>query len=419
MTRTIIIAIALSCPDCFADSVTASPPTNSSSGQTALNELRQAAYADWKEGKPAAAIACYREVLRVAESSHVAAEQFAQDLHSIGVLSSEEGHYAEAKRYLQRELDVLAGSSNQAAAGRAYLSLAGVLQLEGAFSAAETAYKSAIDVLGDGKANDAQIATALNRLGWLYTLWGRTEEAGQYLHRAWNLARNAIAPDDPLLIRFLDTQASFLTYLRKYSEAEKLWKRALAIGDKVYAGEESKYGEVFLHLGQLYAVLRDNQSAENMFQRVLAMHEQTTQSNASVRAVVIAELARIDTDRHKYGDAERLFSKSIQLLESERDKVPLSYSLVRSYFGDYYMDRSRWQDAETQYRSALTMRTAMLGENAADVAASMFSLSKALRKLHRKKEADQYLAQAVAIAASQKRPFYEKDTIDVRAFRQK
>ncbi len=224
------------------------------------------------------------------------------------------------------------------------------------------------------------------------------------MHRAWNLAQKIIAPDDPLLIRFLDTQASFLTSVRKYSEAEKLWKRALVIGDKVYAGEESKYGEVFLHLGQLYAILRDNQSAENMFQRVLAMHEQTTRPNASVRAVVIAELARIDTDQHKYGDAEGLFNRSIQLLESERDKVPLSYSLVRSYFGDYYMDRSRWRDAEAQYRSALTMRTAMLGENAVDVATSMFSLSKALRKLHRKKEADQYLAQAVAIAASQKSP---------------
>ncbi len=52
---------------------------------------------------------------------------------------------------MQRELDVLAGSSNQAAAGRAYLSLAGVLQLEGAFSAAETSYKSAIDVFGMAK----------------------------------------------------------------------------------------------------------------------------------------------------------------------------------------------------------------------------------------------------------------------------
>jgi len=83
------------------------------------------------------------------------------------------------------------------------------------------------------------------------------------------------------------------------------------------------------------------------------------------------------------------------------------------------MERSRWKDAEAQYRGALKLRTTMLGENSTDVATSMFSLSKALRKLHRKKEADQYFAQAVAIVASQKNPSYKMDTVDVRSFHPK
>lgn len=122
MTRTIIIATLLFCPYAFADSVTAPPRANTGSVQTALDELRQAGYVDWKEGKLAAAIACYREVLRLSQSSHIPAEQFAQDLHSIGILSSDEGHYAEAQKYMERELDVLAGSRDEAATGRAHLS---------------------------------------------------------------------------------------------------------------------------------------------------------------------------------------------------------------------------------------------------------------------------------------------------------
>jgi uncharacterized protein HemY len=113
-----------------------------------------------------------------------------------------------------------------------------------------------------------------------------------------------------------------------------------------------------------------------------------------------------------------LFSKSVQMIESERDKVPIAYSLIRSYLGDYYMARSKWSEAETQYRAALQLRQAMLGDNAPDVAASMLSLSKALAKLHKKKDAERYQSRASSIMASQKNPVYSRDTVDIRAFRQ-
>lgn len=420
MTRTISIGILLLCRWALAAAVPGHTNVVANSDQAALDGLRQNAYESWKQGRLADALLCYEQLLRISESSQVPAAQLADDLQSMGVLYGEAGRYAEAKKDFQRELDVILASDSQAASGRAYLSLAGVLQLEGAFSAAEASYKNAIDAFERyAGPYDEQTATALNSLGWLYTLWGKMDEAGQFLQRGWSAAEKGLAPNNPARIRFLDTKASFLTAAGKYSDAERLWKQALEIGEKSYIGQEGKYDEVFLHIGQLYSILHEYQSAENMFQRFLAVEKQMIRTNMSVRAVVTAELARIYTDEHKYADAESLFSKSIQLLDSERDKVPLSYSLVQSYFGDYYMERSKWRDAEAQYRSALKMRTAMLGDNATDVATSMFSLSKALRKLHRKKEADQYMAQAVAIAASQKIGLYRADTIDVRAFRQK
>ncbi len=193
----------------------------------------------------------------------------------------------------------------------------------------------------------------------------------------------------------------------------------MEIGENAYPGDDSEYNEVFLHLGQAYAILQQYPSAEEMFQRFLASEQRTTSPGALVRAVVGAELGRVYTDQHKYAAAEPLFLQSLKVVECERDKVPLSYALVQGYLGDYYMERSKWQDAEVQYRSALTMRIAVLGENAPDVAATLIGLSKALRKLHRKKEADAYMAQASSIIAFQKNPAYTKETIDVRTFRQK
>lgn len=209
--------------------------------------------------------------MRVSERFCVSADQRAQDLQSLGVLYSEAGRYADAEKHFQLEVDVLEGGGNQSAIGRAYMSMAGVRQLEGAFAGAETSYKKAIDAFDLAGLNDKEEALALNGLGWLYTLWGKTGEADRFLQKAWNAAKKTLAPDDPSLIRFLDSQASYLTMVGKYSEAEKLWTRALQIGDKAYVGEESRFGEVFLHLGQLYAVLQDYESAEKMFRRFLAL----------------------------------------------------------------------------------------------------------------------------------------------------
>ena len=410
------------CAYCFGHAASAAelPQAATSPQQIALDKLRQTAYEDWKEGRLASAADRYQEILRLSKSFKIAAEQHAKDLQSMGALCGELGHYEDAKAYYSREVEVLRGSGNPAAAGQAYLSVAGILQIEGSFSEAETSYQNAIEALSrSAGTKDIRTAAALNGLGWLYTLWGRTEEAGRLLEKARVTAEKSLAPGDPRLIHFVDAQASFLATTGRYSEAEKLWKQAIEIGEKAYPGQERNYDEVFLHLGQVYAITHDYGSAEAMFQRFLAIDKQAIGPSAAIRAVATAEIARIYTDEHKYGNAELLFSQSLQMMESERNKVPLSYSLIQSYLGDYYMERSRWRDAEKQYRNALQMRIAMLGEHASDVAASMVSLSKALRKLHRKKEANQYLAQASSIAAVQQNPVYRAETIDVRAFREK
>ena len=121
------------------------------------------------------------------------------------------------------------------------------------------------------------------------------------------------------------------------------------------------------------------------------------------------------TNLQKFQEAEPLLVESIRMVESRPDKVPLAHALILSYFGDYYMARSQWPEAEIQYRKALKMREDMLGESAPDVASAMVSLSKALRKLHRKQEAEQLLERASCIMVLQKNPLYTGRSVDVRA----
>jgi tetratricopeptide (TPR) repeat protein len=221
------------------------------------------------------------------------------------------------------------------------------------------------------------------------------------------------------LIRFLDVQASFLATTGRYSEAESLWSRALRIGEKTYAGDSFQYQELFLHLGQAYTMTGDEKSAETMFRRFLAIRRPQVGLSVVTEAVVRAELARTYTNLQRFKEAEPLLLESVRVVESTPNKMPVAFALILSYFGDYYMARGRWAEAEVPYRKALKMREDTLGENAPDVAASMLSLSKALRKLHNKQEAEQLVERASCIMALQKDPLYTGHTIDVRALRQK
>ena len=264
MTRVLTVLIIVSCRYAVTASATELPLIPHGAAQSVLDGLRQNALEDWKQGRLEKAVDCYREILRVSEASP--GKELAEDLHNMAVIHTDMGSYREAKIYFHRELELLQHAGNQVAAGLAYRSIAGILQIEGAFSEAEASYENALELLNRyAGPNDVRTATTLNSMAWLYTLWGRTLEARQYLEKASEAVKGALPPNDPHFIRFLDVRASFLSTMGKYSEAEEVWERALQIGETAYPHDDSKYEEVFLHLGQLYSIVEDFKSAEKMF----------------------------------------------------------------------------------------------------------------------------------------------------------
>ena len=395
------------------------PPSSVEKQPVSLDDLRRSALQHSKEGQLEAALNCYREIIRRADASETLNPTLPDDLHSIASISAALGRYEDAEKFYRRELDVLERRGENVEAGLTYTSLAEVLQIEGSFGDAEASYNKAVALLNQyAGPGDLRTARALNAMGWLYTLWGKVDKARQILQKALVAATRALPEDSPKWIRFLDVQASFLTTTGKYSEAEKLWRKALQIGKKAYAGDGLQYEEVFLHLGQAYATAGDERSAEEMFRSFLAIQKPIGTPGVT-EAVVRAELGKTYTNLQNLKQAEPLLLESVRMIEATPGKVPLAHALILSYLGDYYMARGQWSDAEVQYRKALKMREDMLSESSPDVAASMVSLSKALRKLHRRPEAEQLLERASCIMVLQKNPVYTGGVVDVRALGQK
>jgi tetratricopeptide (TPR) repeat protein len=202
----------------------------------------------------------------------------------------------------------------------------------------------------------------------------------------------------------------------KVSAAERKWTAALKIAEHNYGENVTEYSSLLMHLGQMYLLIGKYPSAETMLQRCLAAAEKTSGSNSVDRAIVMSSLAQAYTKQRKFAEAEPLVLKSVEASNVNCSAVPIPCAFIRSNLGDYYMTKGQWATAQHEFEQSLKLRADTLGEHPL-VADSLISLSRALRKLKRKKEAKIYEARANQILTSQRNPAYDLgNTIDVRAF---
>ena len=290
--------------------------------------------------------------------------------------------------------------------------------MEGSLSAAESNFKRAVVLLTRfAGADGIETAKALAALGRLYAEWGRYEEGSQLLRNARVIAEKGMPRTSPLAIHILDSQASLFSGVGRFAEAEKCWLRALKIAENIYGDKGLEYSAVLLHLGQLYTEIRDYPSAEAMLQRGVAAEQMMASGEQMDLAIMMSALANAYLQQRKFSRAEPLFLHSEQVLNSHCKPTPLACSAVETYLGNFHMAKSQWQAAAGEYERALTLRQSALGEHPL-VASSLLSLSRALRKLKRKKEANVYQAQAQKILSLPgTAAFNSKNTIDIRSFR--
>ena len=383
--------------------------------------LRAAGYENFRIGQYQKALTCYVGALQTIETrSSNNALVVARDLNDIGVLWKEMGRYGDARKYYSLELEVLKplGDAPAAALGEAYMQLGDLSIVEGSLSTAEADYKKSVTFFSrNSSGGDLQRARAMSALGRLYVESARYDEASRLLRQARVLAENAMPAACSTLMQILDSQASLLSETGRLAEAEKAWLGALTIAQNTFGENGLAYSALLLHLGQLYTELHEYRSAETILKQGLAAEQAVAGSDEMDLAIISSTLGNAYLQQRKLAEAEPLFVQTERELTGRCDMAPLACAAVRSYVGDFYMMKDQWQAAETEYESAFTMREKVLGDHPL-VASSLLSMSRALRRLRRKKEAKAFVAQAQRIMSLPNNLMFSKDnTIDVRAFR--
>lgn len=395
------------------------PPPEAASSNLSLDELRRGANQYWSKGEILTAVDYYRAILDRVDVPGKSDLLSAADLYGMGSLSIELGHLDDAKQYYERSLEMFQRLGQNTGAGQVYQAIGGLMQLQGAFSAAESALKKAVALLNKyAGPSDLRTARAWSALAWCYTSLERFDEATEAMRKARTAADKAVPANSPAFIQILDSQASLLSRTGRYADAQRAWTQAIEIAERAVGKDSPEYDYPLLHLAQTDSAIGDYESAQKLFERFLAIERRVVPQGSIPQAVTMAQLGKVYVRLGEYPNAESLLIKSVYLMDTIPDKVPLAYAEVLSYLGNYWAAQRRWSDAENPYRGALEMRQQVLGNNHL-VAQSMASLSEVLEKLKRKDEAKKLKTQAEEIMAAQRSAFYNHDTVDITAFRAK
>ncbi|HTS50037.1 MAG TPA: tetratricopeptide repeat protein [Bryobacteraceae bacterium] len=321
-----------------------------------------------------------------------------------------------AKADFQRALGIVRDQPLSEAELR--VSMGSLFALQGSFSDAEANLKSAIATFTKyAGPNDLRTAKAWNGLGWLYTARGSMQSADEALRKADSIAYSAVPSGSVDRIPFLDYRAEWLMQVGKYTDAERLWREAAAIGAQRLGKESPSYDVVWLHMGHLYTSIGEYKEAQDALERFLSIEAKVMPRGSLAQGVALGELGNTYAHLKDHSEqAEPTLLRSMDMLRTIPGNVPLANALVGSYLGDYYMSQRRWSDAANQYQLVLETRQELI-PNTALVANSMGSLAKALEKLNRKHEAKRYKKQAQAILSQQYNPLYSGNTVDVKSFR--
>ena len=195
----------------------------------------------------------------------------------------------------------------------------------------------------------------------------------------------------------LNNTGGYLNERARYSEAEQLHRRALAVREKALGPD---HPDCALSINNL-AVVCESQGrygeAEPLFARAFAINEKVLGSEHPRTATSLNNLAACYRRQGRYAEAEPLYKRALAILEKEfgedyRD-VPIGLSILAALF----CDQGRYAEAEPLYERALAIRERVFGQDHPDIATSLDDLAGLYQEQRRYADAEPLYDRALAI----------------------
>ncbi|WP_423202526.1 CHAT domain-containing tetratricopeptide repeat protein [Microcystis flos-aquae] len=252
--------------------------------------------------------------------------------------------------------------------------------------------------LGD---NHPDTATSLNNLAALYRVQGRYSEAEPLYKQALAIWKQQLGDNHPDTAISLNNLALLYKSQGRYSEAEPLLKQALAIRKQQLGDNHPDTAQSLNNLAELYRVQGRYSEAEPLYKQALAIRKQQLGDNHPLTAQSLNNLAALYQSQGRYSEAEPLYKQALAIWKQQLgDNHPATATGLNN-LAVFYQSQGRYSEAEPLLKQALAIRKQQLGDNHPDTAQSLNNLAELYRVQGRYSEAEPLYKQALAISKQQ------------------
>jgi tetratricopeptide (TPR) repeat protein len=242
-----------------------------------------------------------------------------------------------------------------------------------------------------------EATSALNQSGIYLKARGAYAEAEPLYRRALAIGEKTLGSEHPDVATRLNNLAGLLRATGRSGEAELLFRRALAIGEKTLGPKHPKVATRLNNLAGLLRATGRSAEAEPLYRRALAIGEKTLGPEHPSVAIWLNNLAGLLEATGRYDEAEPLYRRAVAIGEKTLGPEHPNGATTLNNLAGLLEDTGRYAEAEPLYRRALAICEKTLGPEHPNTAIAYNNLAGLLYGTDRYDEAEPLYRRALAI----------------------
>jgi CHAT domain-containing protein/tetratricopeptide (TPR) repeat protein len=212
------------------------------------------------------------------------------------------------------------------------------------------------------------VASSLNNLALLYKNQGRYSEAEPLYKRSLAIREKALGLDHADTATALNNLGTLYRAQGRFGEAEPLYQRSLGIKEKTLGLDHPSVGTSLSNLALLYDSQGRYGEAEPLYKRSVAIYEKALGPDHPSVGPALNNLALLYWAQGRYGEAEPLYKRTVAIYEKARGPDHTSVGTALNNLAEVYESQGRTTEAEPLYKRSLTIHEKALGPDQPNVA---------------------------------------------------
>ena len=266
-------------------------------------------------------------------------------------------------------------------------------------------YSTSLDLAQKAlKIAETRFASDSSELAHYYLSFGESLRMLGHYAEAEQMFRKSLAIREKINGQKSELYADDLNYLAlaleaegKHGEAETLYREAIKIYETIPSSNEHSLSKCIGNLGSLLNTKGDYNGAEPLLRRALAIREKVLGQEHPHAVASLISLAIQLWSKGEYVEAEPLFRRALAIYEKVLGKEHPYTARSIDCLAVLLHSKGDYTEAEPLFRRALDIREKVLGKECPDTAASLSSLAELLRNKGDYEDAEPLFRRALAI----------------------